>query len=86
MRPCLRPDHVTDQTRPCHRTDHVTEQTISQTRPYHRPHRITQIKEANCPQIVFNDMGSELTDPSSIATPLRPAEMFKVVDLEKATA
>ena len=26
----------------------------------------------------FNDIGSELADPSAIATPLRPAEMFKV--------
>merc|ERR1712013_301556 len=29
-------------------------------------------------QVVFNDMGSELNDPSAIAPPLRPAEMFKV--------
>ena len=41
--------------------------------------------KANCYQMVFNDMGSELADPSAIATPLRPAEMFKVVDLEKPT-
>ena len=29
-------------------------------------------------KVVFNDMGSELNDPSAIAPPLRPAEMFKV--------
>ena len=47
------------------------------------PDHITQIMEANFYQMVFNDMGSELADPSTIAAPLRPAEMFKVADLEK---
>ena len=72
------------QTRPCHRPDHVREQTMSQTRPYRRPDHITHIMGSTSYQIVFNDMGSELTDSSAIAAPLRPAEMFKVVDLENS--
>ena len=33
-----------------------------------------------CYQMVFNDIGAELADPSAISTPLRPAEVFKVED------
>lgn len=29
-------------------------------------------------QIVFSDMGADLSDPSAITAPLRPAEVFKV--------
>ena len=53
-------------------------------RSCHRPDHITQFMVSNSYQIVFNDMGSELADPSTIAAPLRPAEMFKVVDLENS--